>query len=283
MQDIGLITNFWTEINSFKLGYDVYRIYINFQDVSLDTKDEIIEYFANCNNAWAVQSIKGPIDLDVYLWVKDSNKFEKFWNITLEKYGSYFAKYTISIFTGGIACKKSYLLTDKYDKSNREFFEFKSGGKTIEIGEIDYNLLNELAENARVPLIELAAKLGYSSQNVNYKIKNLIKKDVIKAFRVGIEISKLGLQYYKYNIYLKKHSQRKMIMDYLKGNPHVENIIFAIGWCDLQLEINVKNVEHLSQIMEDIEINFPDAIRKQSFWITSKYHRLRSLPELEFK
>ena len=31
MQDENIIINFWTAINTFKLGYHVYRIYITFQ------------------------------------------------------------------------------------------------------------------------------------------------------------------------------------------------------------------------------------------------------------
>jgi Lrp/AsnC family leucine-responsive transcriptional regulator len=34
MQDEGIIKNFWAAIDTFKLGYQVYRIYINFQYVS---------------------------------------------------------------------------------------------------------------------------------------------------------------------------------------------------------------------------------------------------------
>jgi len=45
MQDDGIITNFWTAINTYKLGYNVYRLYIAFQDVSIDVKNEIIQYF----------------------------------------------------------------------------------------------------------------------------------------------------------------------------------------------------------------------------------------------
>ncbi len=66
--------------------------------------------------------------------------------------------------------------------------------KSVEIDEIDYNLLNEIAVNARIPLIDLAEKLNCSSQTVNYRIKNLIKSGVIKAFRVNIDLSKLDLQ-----------------------------------------------------------------------------------------
>ena len=42
MQDEGIIKNFWTAINTFKLGYNVFRIYINFQYMSTNIKYEII-------------------------------------------------------------------------------------------------------------------------------------------------------------------------------------------------------------------------------------------------
>ena len=38
MQEEGVIKNFWTAINTFKLGYQVYRIYINFQYVNQNIK-----------------------------------------------------------------------------------------------------------------------------------------------------------------------------------------------------------------------------------------------------
>ena len=43
MQDEGIIKNFWTVINTFKLGYNVFRIYINFHYVSTQIKNDIIQ------------------------------------------------------------------------------------------------------------------------------------------------------------------------------------------------------------------------------------------------
>jgi Lrp/AsnC family transcriptional regulator for asnA, asnC and gidA len=280
MQDEGIIKNFWTEINTTKLGYSIYRIYINYQDVGTDVRDEIIQYFSSYKNAWAVLSVKGPIDLDVLLWVKDSHEFSKFWNKTLEKYGKYFANHTISILTGGIAYKKSYLVLEDEKESEREYFILKSGGKTVQISEVDAQLLNQLASNARTPLVDLAKKIGCSSQIINYRMKNLIKNGIILAFRVGIDISKLGLQNSVIDIYLKDYSQRKNIIDYMKNNPYVEYIIEPVGWCDIQFELMVKGNDHLIKILEDIDTKFPGAIRRQDFWMSKKYHRLRSLPEL---
>jgi len=280
MIDEGVIKNFWIEFNTFKLGYNCYRLYLNFQDVSLDVKNEIIQYFVNCKNAWAVMSAQGPIDFDVMLWVKDSHEFNQFWNKTLDKYGMYFANHIVSVLTGGVAFKKSYLLSDEYEKSDREYFILRSGGKTIEIDELDYQLLNEMAVSARIPLIDLAEKLGCSSQTTNYRMKNLIRNGIILAIRVNIDMKKLGFQNSALDIYLKDHTQRNHIINYVKHIPYVEYLIEAVGWADITLDLIVKNTEHLTQIMDDIDSKFPGAIRKQNFWMSKKYHRLRSLPEL---
>ena len=44
MEEEGIIKNYWTAINSFKLGYQVFRIYIKFQNVTEKKKQEIIDY-----------------------------------------------------------------------------------------------------------------------------------------------------------------------------------------------------------------------------------------------
>ena len=280
MQDEGVIKNFWTAINTFKLGYNVFRIYINFQYVSSSVKNEIIQHFISYKNVWAVISLKAEIDFDVVVWVKDVYEFHQFWQKTLDLYEDYFAKYTISIYIQAFAYKKSYLLLEEYDKSDREMYITTCSGKPVEIDEIDYQLLNEIAINARMPLIELAEKLGCSSQAVNYRLKNLVKSDVIQGFRVAVDLSQLGLQHYKLEIYLKEHKKIKAIWDYLKGKPYLEYLNVAAGWCDLEFELMVENVNKLSQIMEEIDSKFPGAIKKQTFWIFEKIHKERWLPEL---
>jgi len=280
MQDEEIIKNFWTLINTFRLGYNVFRIYINFQYVSSDVKEEIINYFVNYKNSWVVSTQKAEIDLDVVIWVKDIFDFYQFWESTLDKYEDYFAKHSISIYIQAIVYKKSFLLYDEQDKLDREMFKMSCGGKSVEIDETDYKLINELAVNARAPLIELAEKLGRSSQSINYRIKNLIKSGVIGAFRVDIDISKFNLHRYKVDIYLKDHKLKKPILDYLKDKSYLEYMNLAIGWADLEPEFVVKDFDELLKILEKINSKFSGAIKKQSFFITERVHKLRCLPEL---
>lgn len=280
MENDGVIKNYWTEFNTFKLGYNCYRIYIVYQDVDIDKKNEIIEYFANLSNAWAVMSVKGAIDLDVMLWVKDSYEFNQFWNKTLDRYGKYFSESTISILSGGIAYKKTYLVSEETKEDNRVHFILRSGGKTVEIDNIDFKIMNEIAVNSRIPLIELAKELRCSSQKVSSRINNLIEKGVILALRCSIDMSKLGFQNTVLDIYLKDHTQKNNLIQYMQNIPYIEYIIESIGWSDIGVELYTKNFEHLNEIIENIDMKFPGAIRKQDFWASKEYHRLRMLPEM---
>jgi len=279
MQDEGIIKNFWTAINTFKLGYNVFRIYINFQFISSDKKIEIIQYFINHKNSWAVVSVKGEIDLNVILWVKDIYEFYRFWEKTIELYGNYFANSAISILVYVNAYQKSYLLLDKYEKSDRLLYQTTCGGEPIKIDKIDYQLLNEIAVNARAPLVELAEKLGCSSQTINYRIKTLMQNGAIQAFRVGIDISKLGLEKFVLNVFLGEPKQKNSLINYLQNLPSLEYIDMAIGWTDLTLEVILKDVNELTQIMDQISSKYPNAIKKQNLMIATQYHKERWLPE----
>lgn len=280
LQDEGVIKNFFTVIDTFKLGYSVFRIYINYQYVTSEIKEEIIKYFVNNKNSWVVATIKAEVDLDVVIWVKDIFEFYQFWEKTLDKYEDYFAKYAISIYIQSMVYKKSYLIPDIQEKPNREMCKMIYGGKSVEIDNIDHGLLNELAVNARAPLIDLAEMLKCSSQSVNYRIKNLVKSGVMTSFRVNIDLSKLGLQRFKVDIYLKDHKLKKPILDYLSDKPFLEFMNLALGWADLEPELVVKNFDELLKILEEINSKFSGVIKKQSFFIAEKVHKIRCMPEL---
>jgi len=281
LEDEGVIKNYWAVIDTFRLGYNVFRVYINFQYLTSDKKKEIIQYFVDYDKSWAVISSTSEIDLAVIVWVKDIFDFYQFWEKTLDIYEDYFAKYAISIYIQGDAFLKNYLFPE-INKSDNLFYSIKCGGTPFDFDEIDYKILNEIAVNARIPLIDLAEKFNISSQTVNYRIKNLEKSGVIKAFRVDIDLSKIGLQRFKPNIYLKNHKIKMQIYNYLKDKPYLEYMNLTIGWADLEPEFVLKDFNELLKILDEINTKFSGVIKKQTFFIAEKVHKLRCLPELHF-
>jgi Lrp/AsnC family leucine-responsive transcriptional regulator len=280
MEEDGIIKGYWTAIDTMKLGYYIYRIYISFQNITEDIKNEIIKYFVEYKRSLTIVSIKGPIDCDVIVWVDDVFEFNQFWNKTMEKYGNYFSQNVISNVTHFLQFCKHFLICEN-ETNKSEDYTIDCKGKPITIDEFDYKLLNEIVMNARIPLIELADRLKCSSQTINHRMKNLIDNGLIKKFRVDINLSKLGLHDYLINIFLKDYSKKQNIIEYIKHQPYVDCIVDSqMGWTDLQIEVFCKNIDNLLQIMEEIDKKFTGAIRKQEYWITTERHKERWLPEM---
>jgi len=286
MEEQKLITGFWTCIDSYRFGYQVYRYYLVFQNATPGVKEDIIQELIHYKNTWVVAVIKGFYDLSVVIWVKSIPEFYRFWDEFNEKYGDYLAEKIFSIYLQADMYPLSYLLVGEYEKSDREKPQIVGGGEPVKIDSIDYQLLNEIAENARIPLIQLAEKLGCSSQATNYRMKNLEKKGIIQGYHVGIDVSKLGLQEFKVDIWLNELSKRRKIWDYIKYNPHVTFINTSAGYADIEIEFTIENTDKLVEVIEDLSSKFPGAIKKYVHWVVKKGYKLRCLPEmtkLDFK
>ena len=280
LQDKGIISNFYTVIDAYKLGYNVFRFYLNFQYTTQQIKKQIIDFLVKTKYTWVVNSIIGKYDLVVLLWLKNINEFYHFWEQLLDKYGDFFERKIFSVYVKAFSYPHSYILLEEFKKSDRDKYEIVGAGKKIEIDDLDFHLLNEIVENARISLIDLAEKFNCSSQKINFRIKNLMKLGIIQAFRVGIDISKLGFQFYKVDINLKEHSQRNPIINYIKYNPYLTFIGTSAGVSDLELEFDVENSIKLNQIIEDINSKYPGALRNYSYFTVSEVHKVRCLPEL---
>jgi hypothetical protein len=73
-----------------------------------------------------------------------------------------------------IAFDKSFLI-DSVSKNKRNiFYEVMSSCKVIDIDKMDYRLLNEIVNNARISLVDLSKKLDCSSQNIKYRLNKLV-------------------------------------------------------------------------------------------------------------
>ena len=280
LKEKGIINKFYTHIDGYRLGYISFRFYITYQYTTPDIQDEIVNYFVNNKNIWRVVSIKGGYDLGVTIWVKDANSYYSFWKKTMDEYGDYFTDRTFSACIQSFDYQHSYLLPDEFKKSDRDHFEITGGGKIIKIDAINLKILDLIAENARIPLREIAQYLDSSSAMVSYRIKDLRKLGIIQGFRTDIDISKLGYKHIKVDIYLREHKQRYKIINYMKFNPNLIHIGTSSGVSDLELEFHVEQVNQLFEIMKDLVIKFPNAIRNYKYFTIQKIHKIRYMPEI---
>jgi Lrp/AsnC family leucine-responsive transcriptional regulator len=280
MEKEKIICGYWTEIDSYRFGYQVFRYLIVLQNASSNIREDIMQQIASYKNTWAVYSVKGIYDISTHIWVKSIPHFYQFWDDLNERYGDYFAEKIFSLYLETDVYPSSYLIPGENYKADREKPWYSGTKESIDISYDDYLLLNEIAENARESTIKLAEKLGCSSQNAIYHLQNLIDKGIIQCFRTSINTSKIGFEEFYVDIWLKEVLKRKKIWNYIKYNPYVTFINTSAGYADIAIEFTIENSDRLIDIIEETSSKFPGAIRKYLYWSKKKWFKLRCLPEL---
>jgi len=179
--------------------------------------------------------------------------------------------------------RHTYLIPNNYDKSERNKFIQVGQEPFVEIDKLDYDLLNIIVLDARKPIIDIAKQLNCSSQTVNYRIKNLTEKGIIKLFKAGINYSKLDLHQIGLGIWLRKLSKRREIWKFFGNNPHVTYILTCAGYADIQIEMIIDSQDALEDIVEEVSEKFIGSIRNYSFFTLKNQYLFRCLPDMKVK
>ena len=101
----------------------------------------------------------------------------------------------------------------------------------------------------------------------------------MQGFRVSVDCEKMGYQFFKVNINLNNYNERGRMINYMRNNPHLIMIDKAIGYFDLELNLWLENLVQFHQIMDDLTIKFPDAIKNYTYVHDAKVHKMLYIPE----
>ncbi len=276
LQEKGIIVRFNTLIDTLKLGYTCMRFYFNYQYITPEIKKEIIDHFVNFKHTQIVASPEGGIELCVFMQAKNVSEIHSFWQKTLSKYRDYFAKQIIAPFIGENIYTKSFLIDEKDDRIN---LIVRRGGEIVDYDDLDFQILQLLARNSRIPTIDIAKELNLTTTTISKRIKRLIERGVILKFHITINWEIIGYKWFKVDLYLKDYNKIHQIIKYLETNPHLSYIDKSFGYADLELELIVKNVDQFKQIIEEISIKFPKMIRSYMYFSVAKSHKWVEMPE----
>jgi Lrp/AsnC family leucine-responsive transcriptional regulator len=272
LQEKEVIKGFHAVVDYSRVGFNLYRFYFSFQNVTPELKQEIISYF--CKNKYSddVASLEGVYDLLVVIFVKNNPEAYEFWQQALKRYGKYFSQRVFTAFCHGEYYANRFLV-DQKEFTPKRIYQWLDTGKRLEIDEVDYQIIKDISKNSRVSTVKLAQSMDLTAVAVNNRLKKLLDEGIIIAYRLGIDFKKIGYFWYKVNIELNQFESIDGIVNYLKANPHFSYICRSIGYVDLEVGLILRNTHELRQIMEDVSSRFPDAIKDYSYFYIVKYHK----------
>jgi Lrp/AsnC family leucine-responsive transcriptional regulator len=274
LQERGVIKNFYVDINGYKLGYNKIKFYYNFQFITPEIKQEIIDYLVKSPYTDVVHSAEGQYDLVVICEVENIPNFYNIWNGVINRYRDFFSNQIFCIHNMLIEYKRNFLLDENTDtKGTRILFIESARDEKAVIDNLDKGILELLAPNSRIKTIDIAEKLHATVNTINSRIKKLETTGVIQRYTITIDWPKIGYQWYKADVVLKDPTKMQKIVGYIENNPHLIHRIASLGYVDLELTFALNNANQLHQIIEDVSLKFPESIKNYKYFSITKTHK----------
>ncbi len=259
MRDFGLIRSFSTFSDPAKFGLTSWKVYLKFQNLTKELESEIIEFLRNQKNVWWVAKCRGKFDL---LYSALAESFYEF-NLLSEEFHSKFGQFILEEALNNHLepqyFSRGYIL--KHDLIELGW-PFLAKPQKEKIDEIDIKILNELGINCRQNVTQIARKLNLTAKIVSYRIKELSEKKIIVIHRLNLDVSKLGMEFYKGLIYLKNTTEANFskLREYLRQEPYINEYVKSVGEWQLEIEAEVNNFRHFNEIIDKLRLNFPEMI-----------------------
>ena len=140
---------------------------------------------------------------------------------------------------------------------------------------LDEQILQLIADNARIPFLEVARACNVSGAAIHQRIQKLTNLGILKGSEYVIDPEKIGYETCAYiGLYLNSPGQFPTVTEALKKIPEVVECHYTTGQYDLFIKIYAKNNQHLLSIIHnklqplglsrtETLISFHEAIKRQ--------------------
>jgi Lrp/AsnC family leucine-responsive transcriptional regulator len=274
LEKIKVISGYNTVIDFSKLGLMSIRVYIKLNSMTPKKNKEFIEFLKKQKEIWWLMSVENICDIAYATLVKNINEFYSHLD-KLSRYNKFIKSKQIVIYSHIKQYLKSYLIEE--EKINIEILIGASMEKE-EIDKTDFMLLKLISDNARISLIDLSVKLKIKPQSIVYRLRKLENRQIIKGYRVNINTNLLGFKNYKIYLNLIKNSKNKELENYCLLNPYIINTNKTIGGADFEIELQLKEINDLYKILDELREKFSDVIKDFEYGIAREEIKMIYFP-----
>jgi len=257
-----ILGGYFTRINFPVLGYSKYRILIRFSNFDHQKEKKILDYLMKNKNVQWIVECGGKWDFLINFIAKNVIQFDNFIRDFKNKFPHNIQNFDVFIVIEFLELGRAY-----FCKSQRELKKLTYFGRDYEqvkVDKIDLLILNYLAEKARITSVEIADKIGVSSNTIRARITNLMAKGVIRDFKPLIHLEYTGFMAYKMSFEFQNYTEktRKRIIDYLRSDVRVVAIGKLIGQWDFEIEFEVESRQSMLDLIRGFRDEFKEIIKE---------------------
>jgi len=124
----------------------------------------------------------------------------------------------------------------------------------MKIDKLNWLILEELQQNARVPLTEISKKVGLSSPSIAERIQKMEDAGIIVGYTAKIDMEALGNSLGVYISIKIRFGQVQNFEEYIKTVPEISECHKLTGHDCMLMKGYVKNPTHLENLNERLTV-----------------------------
>ena len=266
LHESGFLVGFNTVIDVKKLGWMMFLVYVRLKNLNPEEENRILLTLKEHENiAWMIKCI-GNYDIVLKIFAKNQNDVGTI--IKNIEADCKIDEYQIDYLSEEHAVPFSFIYEgDEETHVLKDEKEIK-----INLEEIDYKILEQLAKNARMPSSELVVKLKSTREIIRYHLKKLETSKVILKYRPDTLPALMGYNWYFLVLKtgnLDKNTDNKL-KTYLLNCENATYFYKTVGSADIQIELRVKTTEELSNIIGEIRSILQSKLKRHELLLIMK-------------
>jgi len=291
LEKLGAIKRYITLVDTAKLGYITFNIYLRLQNFDIAKEKEIIGIIKNNPHVKWLIDMSGQYDLFFVMVARSRAELD---NQLTDMYGKFEKHVADNLILSSIKIYKDLEFFYPKNKPKRtkysETVETQPETESVELKDTDYNILDIISVNARINVVDIAKELSkrkieMTPEAVAYRLKRLEESKIIRGYRVVLDYTKLGYQWYMLlmNLTVIPKLLEMKIKEELKQNKKVIYSDKVLGEWDIRIELLVKDHDEFHEELLKIRNMVSGGLNRYELFLVFNDYTMVSFTEGMFK
>lgn len=269
-----IIKGFSSLLDLSKIHCFFFKMFVKFKEIQPKRRKEILDFLAAYPQMSQVLLLEGKYDVQLFFLAKENSDMMKFMEAMNTFCGKEIHEKQILIVDTLYRFNLKVLYHDKHDI--KEPISAKKSDYVFD--DVSWNVLRQVANNARISVLDIAKNCNISAQLAQYHLKKLIKDKVIVSTHVSINYDALQMLHYHVTFQLNDHAVLPWIIEFFNSKNKSIFATTMIGCYDCSAELIVSDNQELREIIDNLLENFADKINVLDVFMIYKEYEMRLYP-----
>lgn len=260
LQDAAVVRRFVTVVNTPRLGFGHYKVFVRLQNQSPKQEAQFFSFLARHPFVRWVAKTSGQWDATFSVLARSPSEFVRVYDEVESRFGAFVSEKSTALLVQAPGFPVASVFSAAAPQRQ---WEYGAGG-VRPLDEVDFRILRRLSQDARVPLVRLAAETNVSVDVVRHRLKTLREDGVISAFSVFLGLEELGLEYDSVFFHFRRdvRANFERALAFAKNNGGARHVVLVVGGYDVQLELNVPSHQTLESYVERLRQLFGNSLQR---------------------